>query len=55
MNDETTEHLGHEKGGRPGQPGANVRNGTRAKTVRTPALNAFAIAFGDRFPAAEAY
>jgi transposase-like protein len=35
LNEEMTEHLGHEKGGRPGQPGGNVRNGTRPKTVLT--------------------
>ncbi|MFB9324233.1 IS256 family transposase [Cryptosporangium minutisporangium] len=35
LNEEMTEHLGHEKGGRPGQLGGNVRNGTRAKTVLT--------------------
>ena len=35
LNEEMTEHLGHEKGGRPEQPGGNVRNGTRPKTVLT--------------------
>jgi len=33
LNEELTEHLGHEKGGQPAD--GNVRNGTRAKTVLT--------------------
>ena len=33
LNQEMTEHLGHEKGGQP--VAGNVRNGTRAKTVLT--------------------
>jgi hypothetical protein len=31
------------------------RSGTMGHAVVEPALNAFAIAFGDRFPAAETY
>src|SRR5580692_10972166 len=34
LNQELTEHLGHEKHGQPAPPG-NVRNGTRPKTVLT--------------------
>ena len=34
LNQEMTEHLGHEKHGRPATSG-NVRNGTRSKTVLT--------------------
>ena len=33
LNQEMTEHLGHEKGGQP--TAGNVRNGTRSKTVLT--------------------
>lgn len=32
---EMTEHLGYEKGERPGQPGGNHRNGRSSKTVLT--------------------
>ena len=35
LNQEMTEHLGHEKHGRPVTRAGNVRNGTRAKTVLT--------------------
>jgi putative transposase len=35
LNEELTEHLGHEKGGQPAE--GNVRNGTRPKTVLTEA------------------
>ena len=35
LNQEMTEHLGHEKHGRPVSASGNVRNGTRAKTVLT--------------------
>jgi putative transposase len=35
LNQEMTEHLGHEKHGRPAAGSGNVRNGTRAKTVLT--------------------
>jgi hypothetical protein len=35
LNQEMTEHLGHEKHGRPVTGSGNVRNGTRAKTVLT--------------------
>jgi putative transposase len=35
LNQELTEHLGHEKHGRPDPGSGNVRNGTRAKTVLT--------------------
>ena len=35
LNQEMTEHLGHEKHGRPAAGTENVRNGTRAKTVLT--------------------
>ena len=35
LNQELTEHLGHEKHGRPGTGSGNVRNGTRPKTVLT--------------------
>src|ERR1700722_11633876 len=34
LNQELTEHLGHEKHGHPAEPG-NIRNGTRPKTVLT--------------------
>ncbi len=38
LNEEMTEHLGHEKNRAPGaRDSANVRNGTRAKTVLTHA------------------
>jgi putative transposase len=37
LNEEMTEHLGHEKHGRPSLDSSNVRNGTRAKTVLTEA------------------
>ena len=36
LNQELTEHLGHEKHGQPGER-ENVRNGTRPKTVLTEA------------------
>jgi transposase-like protein len=35
LNQEMTEHLGHEKHGRPAAGSGNVRNGTRSKTVLT--------------------
>jgi len=35
LNQELTEHLGHEKNGQPDPDSGNVRNGTRAKTVLT--------------------
>lgn len=35
LNQELTEHLGHEKHGRPDPDSGNIRNGTRAKTVLT--------------------
>ena len=35
LNQELTEHLGHEKHGRPATGSGNVRNGTRPKTVLT--------------------
>jgi putative transposase len=37
LNQELTEHLGHEKHGSPDPGSANVRNGTRPKTVLTEA------------------
>src|SRR3984885_8445373 len=37
LNQELTEHLGHEKHGSPEPGSGNVRNGTRAKTVLTEA------------------
>jgi transposase-like protein len=38
LNEEMTEHLGHEKHGQPVDSGSgNIRNGTRAKTVLTEA------------------
>ena len=38
LNEEMTEHLGHEKNRAPGdRDSANVRNGTRPKTVLTEA------------------
>src|SRR6185437_9923716 len=37
LNQEMTEHLGHEKHGRPEPGSGNVRNGTRSKTVLTGA------------------
>jgi len=40
LNEEMTEHLGHEKNRAPGaRDSANVRNGTRAKTVLTHATD----------------
>ncbi|ONI81215.1 hypothetical protein ALI144C_22030 [Actinosynnema sp. ALI-1.44] len=39
LNAEMTEHLGHEKHhAEPGREGSNVRNGTRAKTVVSDAV-----------------
>jgi putative transposase len=35
LNEEMTEHLGYEKHDPPGTGAANIRNGTRSKTVRT--------------------
>ena len=35
LNEELTEHLGHEKHGPAGDEAGNIRNGTRAKTVLT--------------------
>jgi transposase-like protein len=35
LNEELTEHLGHEKHGQPAPETGNVRNGTRPKTVLT--------------------
>jgi putative transposase len=35
LNQELTEHLGHEKHGQPAPESGNVRNGTRPKTVLT--------------------
>jgi len=41
LNEEMTEHLGHEKNRvPPGRESSNVRNGTRAKTVLTHATGA---------------
>jgi putative transposase len=38
LNEEMTEHLGHEKHRAPeGRQGSNIRNGTRSKTVMTAA------------------
>ena len=37
LNQEMTEHLGHDKHGPAGNETGNVRNGTRAKTVLTEA------------------
>ena len=37
LNEEITEHLGHEKHGLAGTESGNARNGTRAKTVLTEA------------------
>ena len=37
LNQELTEHLGHDKHGRPESGSGNVRNGTRSKTVLTEA------------------
>jgi putative transposase len=37
LNQELTEHLGHDKHGQPEPGSGNVRNGTRAKTVLTEA------------------
>jgi putative transposase len=37
LNQELTEHLGHEKNGTPDPEAGNVRNGTRPKTVLTEA------------------
>jgi putative transposase len=35
LNQELTEHLGHEKHGQPAAGSGNIRNGTRPKTVLT--------------------
>jgi putative transposase len=35
LKEELTEHLGHEKHGRPDPQTGNIRNGTRPKTVLT--------------------
>jgi putative transposase len=35
LNEELTEHLGHDKGGRAGSGSGNIRNGSRPKTVVT--------------------
>jgi len=35
LNQELTEHLGHEKHGQPAPESGNIRNGTRPKTVLT--------------------
>ncbi|NYH84040.1 transposase-like protein [Actinopolymorpha cephalotaxi] len=35
LNEEMTEHLGHEKHGQPTGESGNIRNGTRSKTVLT--------------------
>jgi Transposase, Mutator family len=37
LNQELTEHLGHEKNGTPDPESGNIRNGTRSKTVLTEA------------------
>jgi putative transposase len=37
LQEEMTEHLGHEKHGTPGSDAGNIRNGTRPKTVLTDA------------------
>jgi putative transposase len=37
LNQEMTEHLGHDKHGPAGNEAGNVRNGTRPKTVLTEA------------------
>jgi putative transposase len=37
LNQELTEHLGHEKNGTPDPESGNVRNGSRSKTVLTEA------------------
>ena len=45
LNAEMTEHLGHEKGqAEPGRASANVRNGTRSKTVVSDAVGEVEIA-----------
>jgi putative transposase len=43
LNEELTEHLGHEKHGPAAGEAGNVRNGTRAKTVLTEAAGQVAI------------
>jgi type III secretion system FlhB-like substrate exporter len=43
LNEEITEHLGHEKHGPAAGETGNVRNGTRAKTVLTEATGQVAI------------
>ncbi len=43
LNEEITEHLGHEKHGPAGSESGNVRNGTRAKTVLTESTGQVAI------------
>ena len=35
LDQEMTEHLGHEKNGPPGSETGNIRNGSRDKTVLT--------------------
>jgi putative transposase len=43
LNQELTEHLGHEKNGQPDPETGNVRNGTRPKTVLTESTGQVAI------------
>ncbi len=43
LNQELTEHLGHEKHGRPDPETGNIRNGTRPKTVLTESTGQVAI------------
>src|ERR1700691_3458732 len=38
LNQESTEHLGHERADRPAPATGNVRNGTRPKTVLAEAI-----------------
>src|SRR3954462_6295843 len=40
LEEELTEHLGHEKHRSPAGPDGNIRNGTRTKTVLTDAAGA---------------
>jgi putative transposase len=44
LNQELTEHLGHDKHSPPGNETGNVRNGTRSKTVLTEATGQVPIA-----------
>jgi putative transposase len=48
LNQEMTEHLGHDKHGPAGNEAGNVRNGSRSKTVLTEATGQVGIEAGRR-------